>query len=75
MSRDGDQEREAIASWSDGTAGLLGVAVWCIVHSPNVTKSAQEPNGIKLGKAKGGGYSKFRYLQLNNFAISTLFRA
>jgi hypothetical protein len=43
MSRDGDQEREAIASWSDGTAGLLGVAVGCIVYSPNVTKSAQEP--------------------------------
>jgi hypothetical protein len=33
------------------------------------------PNGIKLGKAKRGGYSKFRYLQFNNFAISTLFRA
>jgi len=33
------------------------------------------PNGIKLGKAKGRGYSKFRYLQFNNFAISTLFRA
>jgi hypothetical protein len=32
-------------------------------------------NGIKLGKAKKGGYSKFRYLQFNNFAISTLFRA
>jgi|SRR6266850_520555 len=32
-------------------------------------------NGIKLGKAKGRGYSKFRYLQFNNFAISTLFRA
>ena len=32
-------------------------------------------NGIKLGKAKRGGCSKFRYLQLNNFAISTLFRA
>jgi hypothetical protein len=39
------------------------------------TKYGQEPNGIKLGKAKGGGYSKFRYLQFNNFAISTLFRA
>jgi hypothetical protein len=38
-------------------------------------KYGQEPNGIKLGKAKGGGYSKFRYLQFNNFAISTLFRA
>jgi hypothetical protein len=34
-----------------------------------------EWNGIKLGKAKRGGYSKFRYLQFNNFAISTLFRA
>jgi hypothetical protein len=32
-------------------------------------------NGIKLGKANGGVYSKFRYLQFNNFAISTLFRA
>ncbi len=33
------------------------------------------PNGIKLGKAKRGGYRKFRYLQFNNFAILTLFRA
>ena len=33
------------------------------------------PEAIKLGKAKRGGYSKFRYLQFNNFAISTLFRA
>jgi hypothetical protein len=38
-------------------------------------KSGQEPNGIKLGKAKRGGYGKFRYLQANNFVISTLFRA
>src|SRR6267142_4232058 len=36
--------------------------------------SGGEGNGIKLGKAKGRGYSKFRYLQFNNFAISTLFR-
>jgi hypothetical protein len=40
-----------------------------------LTKSADDPNGIKLGKAKGGGYSKFKYLQFNNFAISALFRA
>jgi hypothetical protein len=40
-----------------------------------VTKNAHEPNGINLGKAKGGGYSKFSYLQFNNFAVSTLFRA
>jgi hypothetical protein len=32
-------------------------------------------NGMKLGKAKRGGYSKFRYLQFNDFAIVTLFRA
>ena len=40
-----------------------------------VTKMGQEPNGMKLGKAKRGGYRKFRYLQFNNFAILTLFRA
>jgi hypothetical protein len=40
-----------------------------------LTKTGQEPNGIKLGKAKKGGYSKFRYLQFNNFTISTPFRA
>jgi len=40
-----------------------------------VTKNDDDPNGIKLGKSKGRGYSKFRYLQFNNFAISTLFRA
>jgi hypothetical protein len=41
-----------------------------------------EPHGcqevatwVKLGKVKRGGYSKFRYLHLNNFAILTLFRA
>jgi hypothetical protein len=39
------------------------------------TESPSSTNGIKLGKTKGGGYSKFRYLQFNNFAISTLFRA
>jgi hypothetical protein len=33
------------------------------------------PDGMKVGKAKRGGYSKFRYLQFNNFAILTLFRA
>jgi hypothetical protein len=32
-------------------------------------------NGIKLGKAKREVFSKFRYLQFNNFAISTLLRA
>jgi hypothetical protein len=32
-------------------------------------------NGIKLGKTRGGDYSKFRHLQFNNFAISTLFWA
>jgi hypothetical protein len=42
---------------------------------PWFIKSGQEPNGIKLGKAKRGGYSKFRYLQFNDFAVSTLFRA
>ena len=44
-------------------------------HQLAFTKSTQEPNGIKLGKAKRGGSSKFRYLQFNKFAISTLFRA
>jgi hypothetical protein len=33
------------------------------------------PNGIKIGKAKKGGYSEFRHLQSNDFAILTLFRA
>jgi hypothetical protein len=32
-------------------------------------------NGMKLGKAKREGYHKFRYLQFNNVAILTLFRA
>jgi hypothetical protein len=45
------------------------------MYTFDVTKSGQEPNGIKLGKSKRRGYSKFRYLQFNNFAISTLFRA
>jgi hypothetical protein len=35
-------------------------------------KSGSWLNGTKLGKAKRGGYSKFRYLQSNNFAILTL---
>jgi hypothetical protein len=43
--------------------------------SPQLTKNADEPNGMKLGKAKRGGYRKFRYLPFNNFAILTLFRA
>ncbi len=41
-----------------------------------------EPHGcqevatwVKLGKAKRGGHRKFRYLQFNNFAMLTLFRA
>jgi hypothetical protein len=38
-------------------------------------KYGQEPNGMKLRKAKRGVYSKFSYLQFNNFAILTLFRA
>src|SRR6266850_1930730 len=37
--------------------------------------SGSWPNGIKLGKANGGYYSKLRHLQFNNFAISTLFWA
>jgi hypothetical protein len=41
----------------------------------SITKSADDPNGIKLGIAKRGGYSKVSYLQSNNFTISTLFRA
>jgi hypothetical protein len=38
-------------------------------------KKGSYANGIKLGKAKKGDYSKFRYLQFNSFAILTLFRA
>jgi hypothetical protein len=38
-------------------------------------KSGSWPNGMKLGKANRGGYSKFRYFQSNDFAILTLFRA
>jgi hypothetical protein len=33
------------------------------------------PNGMKLRNAKGDSHRKFRYLQFNNVAISTLFRA
>ena len=47
----------------------------CLRHRTLITKNDDDPNGIKLGKAKRGDYSKFRYLQFNNFAISTLFRA
>jgi hypothetical protein len=53
--------------------------------SPNVPKSrsvgsfsdnvGSYANGMKLGKAKRGGYSKFKYLQFNNFAILTLLPA
>ena len=42
---------------------------------PWFTKMAQEPNGMKLSKAKRGEHSKFRHLQFNNFPILTLFRA
>ena len=46
------------------------------VHCPfHLTKSDDDPNGIKLGTAKRGGYCKFRCLQCNNFAISTLVQA
>jgi hypothetical protein len=39
------------------------------------TKTGQEPNGMKLGKAKRRGYGKFRYLQFSDFVMLTLFRA
>jgi hypothetical protein len=39
-----------------------------------LTQPALKSNGIKLGNAKMGAYSNFRYVQFNNFAISALFR-
>ncbi len=41
----------------------------------HLTKSADDPNGMKLRKAKRGSSHKFRCLQFNNFVILTLFEA
>jgi hypothetical protein len=71
--------------WGYRANNFFNSMSWAEDTSPKVCKTHKAgsfsdnlgswPNGIKLGKAKGGGYSKFRYLQFNNFAISTLFRA
>jgi hypothetical protein len=69
------------ASWGVSPCGWQYLQRLALMERPARTRAPPGPqsgsyaNGIKLGKAKGGGYSKFRYLQFNNFAISTLFRA
>jgi hypothetical protein len=67
---------DAAAAWSEaGNSRVLLTTVLPENIAALGPDSGSSANGIKLGKAKGGGYSKFRYLQFNNFAISTLFRA
>ncbi len=54
----------------------LNGALTCTDRAPTrLTTTGQEPNGMKLGKAKKRDYRTFRYLQVNNFPIMTLFRA
>jgi hypothetical protein len=44
----------------------------CLLEAPSASaqQDALGQNGIELRQAKGGIYSKFRYLQFNNCAIS-----
>jgi hypothetical protein len=44
----------------------------CLLGAPSASahQDALGQNGIELRRAKGGVYSKFRYLQIDNFAIS-----
>jgi hypothetical protein len=44
-------------------------------HWSRRAKAASQPNGMKLGKSTRGIYIDYRYLQFNNVAILTLFRA
>jgi hypothetical protein len=74
--RMGDEIARAIISMRN--SGSPGIAVvWCIHGAcPRIwTIYGSWPNGMKLGTAKRGGYRKFKYLQFNNIAILTLFRA